>query len=198
RPATGGGGPLFPHFVHLPQELREFLAVPPQQPAHVQDARAALVPVPRRRRPPPPAAALLPLPLEQAQQRPQQRQRQPLDQERPRHRRLGPRAHLLHAQPLLVVADRVLLAVPRRVCRQHLRRRQVQGAGDDEPRLAAVPLDLEGEDVHRHVRPAHRPQALDLPPAEAPPPPVDERLPRPPRHAPPPVLARRRQPPAPL
>src|SRR5207247_3259307 len=100
-----------------------FPAMPPHQPLQIQHAGTILVLVPRRTEPP----VHLPGCLQPELGQPQQAQRQPLRLAGPLDRVLGPRPALLPTQPLLEVAEPVLLPEPRREQFDHLQARQLQG-----------------------------------------------------------------------
>ena len=108
-----------------------------------------------------------------------------------------PRPALLPAQPLLQVAEPVLLPEPRREQLHHLQPRQLHRRGHQgEPLL--VPLDLGDDRLDRHLPAQHAPQADDLLPADLPLPAVDEGAAGLPRPVPQAAPAGRLQPPAPL
>src|SRR5271165_5295315 len=108
-----------------------------------------------------------------------------------------PRPALLPAQPLLQVAEPVLLPEPRREQFHHLQPRQFHRRGHQgEPLL--VSRDGGDDRLDRHLPPQDPPQADDLLPADRPLPSVDEGGPELPLRLPPAAPAGRLQPLTPL
>ena len=93
----------------LREKSLNLLAMPPHQPLRVQHAGTILLLVPRRPEPP----AHFPARLQPKLQQPQQAHRHPLRLTGPLDRVGRPRPALLPAQPLLQVAEPVLLPEPR-------------------------------------------------------------------------------------
>src|SRR5579875_4145524 len=168
-------------------------ATMPHQPLRVQHTGTVLILVPRRPEPP----VHFPGPLQPELQQPQQAQRHPLRLAGPLDRVLGPGPALLPPQPLLQVAEPVLLPEPGGEQLRHLQPRQVHGRGHQgEPLL--IPLDLRHDRLDRHLPSQDPPQADDLLPADLPPAAVDDGGAGPPTPLPEAAPAGRGQPPAPL
>src|SRR5271166_558220 len=180
-------------FEKLREKSLNLLAMPPHQPLRVQHAGTILLLVPRRPEPP----AHLPGRLQPELQQPQQAHRHPLRLAGPLDRIGRPRPALLPAQPLLQVAEAVLLPEPSREQFHHLQPRQFyRRSHQGEPLL--VSLDVGDDCLDRHLPPQYPPQADDLLPADRPLPSVDEGGPELPLRLPPAPLARRGQPLTPL
>ena len=143
--------------------------MPPHQPQPVQYAGTILLLVPRRPEPP----AHLSRRLQPKLQQPQQAHRHPLRLAGPLDRVGRPRPALLPAQPLLQVAEPVLLPEPRREQLHHLQPRQLHRRGHQgEPLLVA--LDVGNNRLDWHLPAQDSPQADDLLPTDLPLPAVDE------------------------
>src|SRR5271157_4458341 len=160
---------FFPHLPPTSREDAEFS----------RDAAASAAPRPARSAGPCPcstaAGTTSPPPgrLQPELQQPQQAHRHPLRLTGPLDRIGRPRPALLPAQPLLEVAEPVLLPEPRREQLHHLQPRQLHRRGHQgEPLL----VSLDGGDDHldRHLPAQDPPQADDLLPTDCPLSAVDE------------------------
>src|SRR5262245_27714044 len=171
----------------------DFRPVLPPQPLQVQHTRPRLALVPRRVEPP-----TVPLRLLQPElQQPQQRHRQQLQLGGPDDRVLRPRPALLPPEPLLEVAEPVLLPEAGAEQLHQLQPAQVAGTADDGETLA-VPLHLGDDRLDLDLVAGDRPEAHHLLVPDVPPPPVQPRPALLPAAGPAPALPWRRQPPAPL
>src|SRR5262245_24928735 len=171
----------------------DFRPVPPPQPAQVQHTRPRLALVPRRVEPPAIALRL----LQPGLQQPQQRHGQQLQLGGADDRVLRPRPALLPPEPLLEVAEPVLLPEPGAEQLHQLQPAQVAGTADDGEALA-VALHLGDDRLDLDLVAGDRPEAHHLLVADVPPPPVQPRPALVPAAGPAPALAWRRQTPAPL
>src|SRR5262249_44836180 len=168
-------------------------AVAPGPPLQVHHAGPRLPLIPGGAEPPAVARSLLQPELQQ----PQQGHRQQLQLRGAQDRLLGLGAALLPAQPLLEVAEAILLAEAAAEDLQQLQPAQVAGAADQREPLR-VALDLGDDDLDRDVGAGHAPQAHDLLPADGTPAAVQPGLALLPGPRPATALPRRRQAPAPL
>ncbi len=119
----------------------------------------------------------------------QQRLGNQLHLERSQDRLFGPRAALLHAQTLFLVAEAVLLAEPRRPGRHDLRSTKASRAADQVPRFA-VAFHLEDIGMHQMVLAGDRPLDQDPSGAETAHAAIDVGSAPLPRHVPPRVVLR--------
>src|SRR5579871_1759997 len=141
----------------LGEKVLYFRAVLPQQPLQVQHTRPGLALVPGRVEPPRVAFRRFQPELQQPQQRHRQQQRLG----RAQNRLLGPGSALFPAQPLLEVAEAVLLTEAGAEQLQQLQSRQVAGTTDQREALA-VALDLGHHRLDFDLVAQHPPQAHDL------------------------------------
>src|SRR5262245_15740278 len=147
--------PLRPQLVR--QKPLDFRPMLPPQPLQVEHARPRLAFVPRWVEPPRITLCFLQLELQQ----PQQRHRQQLQLRRADDRVLRPRPALLPPEPLLQVAEPVLLPEARAEQLQQLQPGQLARAADErEPLLVA--LDLGDDSLDLDLVAGDVPQAHDL------------------------------------